>query len=178
VRNHAYRDCFPDLDFPLLLVLGTRPAPLPVQTRARPCSVYPDLPSSMISQSTRRTQALPSCLRPPPSSLLKFSSKPALRCSPLAVSTDSRPLKTAPSRPDLSHTTVRAMRLAALHPATLRAIVPESTRRHTQVNNTATPPARPCAWDPPTRRANYSSLTYTWLKPGPTIACTRCSCRS
>jgi hypothetical protein len=107
-----------------------------------------------------------------------FSSKPALRCSPLAVSTDSRPLKTAPSRPDLSNTTVRATRLAALHPATLRAIVPESTRRHTQVNNTATPPARPCAWDPPTRRANYSSLTYTWLKPGPTIACTRCSCRS
>ncbi|KAJ7798438.1 hypothetical protein B0H14DRAFT_3886468 [Mycena olivaceomarginata] len=46
-----------------------------------------------------------------------------------------------------THTTVRAARLAALHLATLRAIVPEATRRHTQANNTATPLTTPCAWD-------------------------------
>ncbi|KAJ7327643.1 hypothetical protein DFH08DRAFT_968050 [Mycena albidolilacea] len=48
--------------------------------------------------------------------------------------------------------------------------LPEPARRHTQVNNTATPPARPCAWDPLTQLANYSSLTYTRLKPEPTTA--------
>ncbi|KAJ7803658.1 hypothetical protein B0H14DRAFT_3883886 [Mycena olivaceomarginata] len=37
------------------------------------------------------------------------------------------PVQTRVRPPDLSHTTVRATRLAALHPATLRAIVPESS---------------------------------------------------
>jgi hypothetical protein len=94
-------------------------------------------------RAIRRTQALL------PSSSTLFPSRPNTR-SALLASECLRRLATSengPSRPDLSHRTVRATRLAALHAATLRAIVPESTRRHTEVTNTATPPATPCAWD-------------------------------
>ncbi|KAJ7798432.1 hypothetical protein B0H14DRAFT_3544499 [Mycena olivaceomarginata] len=54
-------------------------------------------------------------------------SHPAFVLHPLPFSSKHPPRTARLWTPDLSHTTVRATRLAALHPAMLRAIVPESS---------------------------------------------------